>query len=87
MEHGPAGDARPCPREPGASQGPQDAACGGESWRAVESTRMSDLVDIDPEAILYAVHAADGSRLAILDDRKAAFAAARGHELDPMSVH
>ncbi len=42
---------------------------------------------LDPNAILYAVHAADGSRLAVLDDRNAAFAAARGHELKPVSVH
>lgn len=44
-------------------------------------------VNLDPNAILYAVHAADGSRLAVLDDRAAAFAAARGHELKPVSVH
>lgn len=43
--------------------------------------------EVDPDAILYAVHAADGSRLAVLDDRKAAFAAARGNELNPVSVH
>lgn len=56
---------------------------------------LSDLSDpaedldlsLDPNAILYAVHAADGSRLAVLDDRNAAFAAARGHELKPVSVH
>lgn len=47
----------------------------------------SDEVEIDPDAILYAVHAADGSRLAVLDDRKAAFAAAWGNELKPVSVH
>jgi hypothetical protein len=46
-----------------------------------------ELDGLDPDAILYAVHAADGSRLAILDDRAAAFAAARGHELNPVSVH
>lgn len=44
-------------------------------------------VHIGPDAIWYAVHAADGSRLAVLDDRDAAFAAARGHELTPVSVH
>lgn len=38
-------------------------------------------------AIWYAVHAADGERLAVLDDRDAAFAAARGHDLKPVSVH
>lgn len=41
----------------------------------------------DPDAVLFAVHAADGQRLAVLDDRAAAFEAARGHELEPVSVH
>lgn len=50
-------------------------------------TPAPELAELDPDAILYAVHAADGERLAILDDRQAAFAAARGHELDPVSVH
>ena len=43
--------------------------------------------DIDPEATLYAVHRADGARLAVLSDRDAAFAAAIAHELAPVSVH
>lgn len=43
--------------------------------------------DIDPEATLYAVHRADGARLAVLSDRDAAFAAALAHELAPVSVH
>jgi hypothetical protein len=50
-------------------------------------TPLSDEDAYDPNAILYAVHAADGSRLAVLEDRKAAFAAARGNELKPVSVH
>lgn len=44
-------------------------------------------IKIDPNATWYAVHAASGERLAVLDDRAAAFAAARGHELRPVSVH
>jgi hypothetical protein len=47
----------------------------------------SDDIEVDPNAILYAVYAADGSRLAVLDNRKAAFAAAWGNELKPVSVH
>ena len=43
--------------------------------------------DFDPDAIWYVVHAADGSRIAILDDRDTAFAAARANSLDPVSVH
>jgi hypothetical protein len=35
----------------------------------------------------YAVHAANGQRMAILDDREAAFSAARQNEMEPVSVH
>ena len=44
-------------------------------------------LSIDPEATLYAVHGADGERLAVMTDREAAFAAAVAHELEPVSVH
>jgi hypothetical protein len=44
-------------------------------------------IRIDPEAVLYSVHAADGSRLAVTDSRSAALAAARDHELQPVSLH
>jgi hypothetical protein len=64
----------------------------------VREIRASDVVDdvaatatrglsIDPEAILYAVHGADGERLAVMMDRESAFAAAVAHELEPVSVH
>ena len=43
--------------------------------------------DLDPEQTLYAVHRADGERLAVLTDRDAAVAAALAHELAPVSVH
>lgn len=42
---------------------------------------------IDPDSILYAVHSADGERLAVMIDRDSAFAAAVAHELAPVSVH
>lgn len=42
---------------------------------------------IDPSATLFAVHAADGERLAVMMDRETAFAAAVAHELEPVSVH
>lgn len=42
---------------------------------------------LDPEAVLYAVHGADGERLAVMMNREAAFAAAVAHELEPVSVH
>lgn len=42
---------------------------------------------IDPRTPLYAVHGADGARLAVMLDRDAAFAAAVAHQLEPVSVH
>lgn len=42
---------------------------------------------LDPEQTLYAVHRADGERLAILTDRESAMAAAVANELAPVSVH
>ncbi len=42
---------------------------------------------IDPDQTLYAVHSADGERLAVMLDRETAFAAAVAHELAPVSVH
>ena len=42
---------------------------------------------IDPGQMLYAVHSADGARLAVLLDKESAVAAAVAHELVPVSVH
>lgn len=42
---------------------------------------------MNPEQTLYAVHGADGVRLAVLMEREEAFAAAVAHELAPVSVH
>jgi len=36
---------------------------------------------------VFAVHSDDGTRVAIVEGRDAAFAAARMHELQPLSVH
>lgn len=46
-----------------------------------------DRFSLDPDQTLYALHRADGARLAVLADRDAAFAAALAHELAPVSVH
>ena len=43
--------------------------------------------ELDPDQILYAVHRADGARLAVMADRESAIAAALAHELAPVSVH
>jgi hypothetical protein len=37
--------------------------------------------------IRYAIHAADGTEIAVLADRDVAFATVRQHDLEPMSVH
>ena len=37
--------------------------------------------------IRYAIHAADGTEIAVLDNRDIAFATLRQHDLEPMSVH
>ena len=43
--------------------------------------------EITPDQILYAVHGADGARLAVLADRDSAYAAALANEFAPVSVH
>jgi hypothetical protein len=35
----------------------------------------------------YAIHAADGTEIAVLADRDIAFATLRQHDLEPLSVH
>ncbi len=35
----------------------------------------------------YAIHAADGTQMALMADRGTAFSAIRQHELEPVSVH
>lgn len=70
---------------------------GGPDLVYVRAIRASDLmadahveaegIDIDPDQTLYALHGADGERLAVMLDRETAFAAAVAHELEPVSVH
>jgi hypothetical protein len=42
---------------------------------------------IDPHQVLYALHGADGSRLAVMTDKASAVAAAEAHELAVVSLH
>ena len=42
---------------------------------------------IEPDQILYALHGADGSRLAVMSDKETAVAAAHAHELAVVSLH
>lgn len=56
---------------------------------------IDDLLDDDGELsieveagdVLYSVHSSSGERLALVGDRDLAFAAARQHEMNPVSVH
>ena len=52
---------------------------------------INDIEDIDvelaPDQVLYALHGADGERLAVMLDRETAFAAAQAHDMAPVSVH
>ena len=38
-------------------------------------------------ATAFAVHAADGTQVAVLPDREVALATVRQHDLEPLSVH
>jgi hypothetical protein len=42
---------------------------------------------IEPDQVFYALHGADGSRLAVMSDKEAAISAARAHELAVVSLH
>ncbi len=74
------------------------AALGGPNLVYVRPVKASDILastpvetargfSLDPDQTLYAVHRADGARLAVLTDRDSAIAAALAHELAPVSVH
>ena len=74
------------------------AALGAPDLVYVRPIKASEILDanpmtgdegftLDPDQTLYAVHRADGERLAVLTDRDAAMAAALAHELAPVSVH
>jgi hypothetical protein len=43
--------------------------------------------ELEPDQTLYAVHGANGDRLAVVTDRETAYAAALAHELIPVAVH
>ena len=74
------------------------AALGGPNLVYVRPVKAKDVLaatpveaiegfSLDPDQTLYAVHRADGERLAVLTDRESAMAAALAHELAPVSVH
>jgi len=56
----------------------------------VREADMSDLpsdVTLPEDGTLYAIHGANGERLALVADRKLAFRVARENEFAPVSVH
>ncbi len=59
----------------------------GAEILAASPTGQVEGYDLRPDQVLYAVHRADGERLAVLENRDAAMAAALAHELAPVSVH
>ena len=69
------------------------AALGGPNLVYIRSVEPTELAGTVPEEVLasnekfYAVHAADGTRVAILSDREAAFITARQNDMVPVSVH
>ena len=46
-----------------------------------------DGIRLDPDQVLYALHSADGLRIAVMTDRDSAVAAAMAHQMAPVSVH
>jgi len=61
------------------------------STRELAMFGMQDLAYVKSVSVngvtAYAVHAADGTQIAVLPDREIAFATVRTHELEPLSVH
>lgn len=53
----------------------------------IESETEQSATVFADDSILYALHADDGSRIALMSSRDVAFAAAKQHELQPVSVH
>ena len=60
---------------------PQDLMALG-----LEQMAYVKLVEVDGESA-FSVHAADGTRIAVMPSRDVAFAAIRQHNLEPASVH
>lgn len=73
----------------------QLALIGGPNTVYIKEMGAAEIAGIEhpeggkiPEGIkLYAVHLMDGTRVAVVDNRDAAFAAARQNEMEPVSVH
>lgn len=53
----------------------------------VKASEMEGFEELPDGILLYSVHTADGTPVALLDDRDTAFAAARQYSMEPVSVH
>ena len=68
---------------------------GADADRAIVYVRPVKVEDLPEEVrqqavgleTLYAVHNAEGERLALVRDRSMAFALARQNDMDPVTVH
>jgi hypothetical protein len=69
--------------------GPQLVYVRGMTAAAALADQPLAIADAElvPEQIVYSVHRADGSRLAIVTDRDQAYAAALAYDFAPVSVH
>ena len=61
------------------------------SWQAFLTLGAMQIAYIKPVEVdgapAFAIHAADGTELAICNDREVAIVTARQNDLDPVSVH
>lgn len=53
----------------------------------VNAAEIEGVEELPDGLLLFAVHTADGTPVALLDDRDTAFAAARQYSMEPVSVH
>ena len=66
------------------------AAMGAPNLVYVREVAPSELAQVEglPTGLkLFAIHQADGTRVGVVGNREAAFAAARQHDMEPVSVH
>jgi len=55
--------------------------------KPIDAAQVPGIGELPPGTIVYAVHSADGTALAVINSREAAFYAARQYNKQPVSVH
>lgn len=59
-----------------------------DDWAAFAVNGLAYVKPVTEDGVAaFAIHAADGTQLAVLAERDVAFAAVRQHGLEPVSVH